>query len=292
MKISEVIDNLISYERGYWPDDPTKALGHDTDRDKILYGEKHIDDECTGIVTTCWATADVIEEAHKRGANLIIAHEALFWNHGDHRDWLEESQNKTYLAKKALLDKYKIVVRRDHDHIHSGIPKHGDPNTWVDGIFYGYAKELGWEDYLQTDLGIPMFFKFPKPITARELGQHLISKLHLNGCRIEGDPETPVVKAAIPYHNFGDAKDTITMVDKKGIDCLFGMELIDFTLAEYIRDNSMLGKNKCIVQIGHFNTEEAGMRYMINWLPIAIKTKDIPMSFVQSGDMYHFIAVN
>ena len=31
---------------------------------------------------------------------------------------------------------------------------------------------------------------------------------------------------------------------------------------------------------------------MINWLSTAIKTKDIPMSFVQSGDMYHFIAVN
>ncbi|MEB3364049.1 hypothetical protein SDC49_10975 [Lactobacillus sp. R2/2] len=70
------------------------------------------------------------------------------------------------------------------------------------------------------------------------------------------------------------------------------MEMIDFTLAEYIRDSSMVGLNKCIVQVGHFNTEEAGMKYMVHWLPNAIETQKIPISFVQSGDMYHYIAEN
>lgn len=290
MKINQIIDNLISYERGYWTQDPTQPLGHDTGRDKVLYGEAHLNDECTGIVTTCWATADVIEKAHKMGANLIIAHEALFWNHGDQQDWLKESKNKTYLAKTKLLDEYKIVVRRDHDHLHSGIPKPGQPDTWVDGIFYGFVKEIGWEKYLKTNLGIPLYIDLPHPMTAREIGSLLINKLNLNGCRIEGDPNTRCQKLMIPQHNLGDAKDYIKTIDKKGIDCLLAMEMIDFTLAEYIRDSSILGQNRCLVQIGHFNTEEAGMKYMINWLPTAIKTDKIPMKYIQSGDMYHYIA--
>ena len=52
----------------------------------------------------------------------------------------------------------------------------------------------------------------------------------------------------------------------------------------------MLGLNKAIVQIGHFNTEEVGMYYMQKWLPKVIKNTEIPVNFVQSGDMYHFIA--
>lgn len=292
MKIKQIIENLITYEKGYWPQNPSIPLGHDTSRDKILYGNSYLNDECTGIVTTCWASAKVIEEAHKIGANLIIAHESLFWNHGDKQNWLKTKQNSTYLAKARLLDKYKIVVRRDHDHIHSGIPKLGKSREWVDGIFYGFANELGWENFLKTNLGIPLYIDLPKAMSANEIGFHLIDKLKLNGCRIEGNPETKCKKLMIPQHNLGDAKECITIIDKKGIDCVLTMEMIDYTLAEYIRDSSMLGKNKCLVQIGHFNTEEAGMKYMVKWLPTAIQTNEVPIQFVQSGDMYHFITKN
>lgn len=299
MKIAQVIDDLISYERGEADvkelnneksiGELTK-LGHETKRDKFLYGQKHLNEECTGIVTTCWATANVIEQAHQQGANLIISHEALFWNHGDKTNWLIQNNNKTFLKKKKLLDKYGIVVRRDHDHIHSGIPVQESPDGWADGIFYGYAQELGWTKYMKNFHGVPFCFEFPKGMTARKIGHHLINTFGLNGCRIEGNLNTSVRKAIIPMHNLGDAKELITYIDQNQIDCVLAMEMIDFTLAEYIRDSSMLGLNKSIVQIGHFNTEEAGMKYMVKWLPSAIRNDNIPISFIQSGDMYHFIA--
>lgn len=285
MKIYEVVDKLISYERGVDPFEPNKLLEHDTDRDKYLFGKERINNECTGIVTTCWANADVIKEAHKLNANLIIVHEALFWNHGDHTDWLEEHDNETFRLKKELLDRYGIVVRRDHDHIHSGIPVN---DNWVDGIFYGFAKLLGWENYLETKLGVPVIFQLPGEKTASEIGEHLVKKFNLNGCRIEGRSDTKVKKLAILMHNLGDAKADITRIDKEKIDCVLGMELIDFTLAEYIRDSNMLGLNKAIVQIGHFNSEEAGMKYMAEWLPNVIGS-DVPVTFVQSGDTYNYL---
>ena len=299
MKIAQVIDHLIQYECGEIEVKKFGSqkeagklikLGHDTDRDKILYGQSHLDDQCTGIVTTCWPSVEVIRKTHQYGANLIICHEAMFWNHGDHTTWLKENHNETFAEKKRLLDQYKIVVRRDHDHLHSGIPASESPDGWADGIFYGYAQELGWTKYMQNFSGIPLYFDFPAGTTARNIAQDLIAKLHLNGCRIEGDLDTPVRKAIIPLHNLGDANEIINLINQEKIDCVLTMEMIDFTLAEYIRDSNMLGLNKAIVQIGHFNTEEAGMHYMQKWLPEAIKNTEIPINFVQSGDMYHFIA--
>ena len=125
MLISEVIQNIKNYCKGEWYG---KKIEEATTRDKILYGDP--DKECTGIVTTIYASIDVIKKAHELGANLIIAHEALLWNRGDHREWLEESNNQTYLAKKKLMDDYGIVVWRFHDYIHSGIP-HNDGYSMV-----------------------------------------------------------------------------------------------------------------------------------------------------------------
>lgn len=44
---------------------------------------------------------------------------------------------------------------------------------------------------------------------------------------------------------------------------MIAMELIDFTLSEYVRDSFMLGKDRAILTVGHFSTEEPGMKYCL-----------------------------
>ena len=98
MQISEIIRRVKKYHKGTvkgQPIDETKT------RDKVLFGD--VNQECTGIVTTIYASIDVINKAIEYGANFIICHEALFWYRGDYTDWLEEQENKTYLLKKKLL---------------------------------------------------------------------------------------------------------------------------------------------------------------------------------------------
>ncbi|MFT8459393.1 MAG: Nif3-like dinuclear metal center hexameric protein [Liquorilactobacillus ghanensis] len=283
MKIAEVVSKIKNYYKGVLNGEP---ISEDKTRDKILYGKTDI--ECTGIVTTTWATTDVIKRTVKLGANLIICHEALFWNHGDKQDWLIESKNQTYFEKKKLLDETGVTIWRNHDYVHSGIPL--TDGTYKDGIFWGFAKYLGWEKYWvnsENDDILPIVFNLPQT-TGLQVANKLIETFNLNGARIEGNPETIIKKAVIPYHNLGDAKKEIRFIDKQNINLVIGLELIDFTLAEYIRDSSMLGKNKCIVTVGHFNTEEAGMRYMVNYIPKALQS-DIPCYFVQSGDMYSYL---
>jgi hypothetical protein len=88
------------------------------------------DQVVTGIITTMFATVDVIKQAVKLNANFIIAHEPTFYNHTDNPDWVKD--NSVVKQKQALLKKHGITVWRFHDYIHSLKP---------DAISYGAVKK-------------------------------------------------------------------------------------------------------------------------------------------------------
>lgn len=284
MLISEVISSVKAYCGGM-AFDTGKPIDDATTRDKVTYGD--INQECTGIVTCIWPTADVIRRAQELGANLIIPHEALFWNHGDHQDVI--AQNRTYQAKKALLDEWGGAVWRCHDYIHSKVPLEAD-GSLVDGIFYGFAWKVGWLDYRVGDKAFALEYQIPQT-TGRELAAYLVERLGLNGTRITGDPDAKVSRVQIPMHIFGVPEDTneINYMDKNDVDALVTMEMVDFTTCEYVRDAGMLGQGKCAITIGHFNLEEPGMEYMVRWLPAALGTDQIPATFVPMTDTYQYV---
>ena len=286
MLISEVIQRVKDYSGGI--DSFTgKPIDEETTRDKVLYGDTA--QECTGIVTCIWPTVDIIKRARELGANCIISHEAIFWNHGDHQDTVGDTA--AFKAKKELLDDWGGAVWRCHDLIHSRVPIDTD-RAMADGIFYGLADKLGWLDYrVGDDRGFCLEYEIPET-DATELARELVAKLDLNGTRITGDSHARVRRVRIPMHVTGEAKsDTheINETDARGDDCLMTMEFIDFTTCEYIRDAGMLGQNKCAITIGHFNLEEPGMEYMVHWLPEALGTDAIPTTFVRMEDTYRYV---
>lgn len=283
MLIGEVIDRTKAYCRGTLCDRP---IDDATTRDKVLWGPTDV--ECTGIVTTCFASTDVIREAAARGANLVICHEALFWNHGDHTNWLRD--DAVFQAKRDLLDAKGMCVWRCHDYIHSGIPTDGG---YADGIFWGLARKLSWEGCLARPIGdismaMPTEFVIPQT-SARDLARHLVSRLELNGTRIIGDPSADVRRVAFPMHAIGEFDNAIIAETSSGdVDCLVAMEVTDFTISEYVRDSSQVGRSRAIISLGHFNVEEPGMELMADWLPRALE--DGPaVAFVPSGDPFSYV---
>lgn len=284
MLINTVIQRIKNYCEGT-DAFSGKAIEAATTRDRVLYGST--DQECVGIVTCIWPTADVIRCAQKLGANLIISHEAIFWNHGDHQDIV--ANNRTFVAKKALLDEWGGAVWRCHDYIHSGVPLEKD-GSYVDGIFYGLAWKLGWLDMRTGDTTKGLDFQIPST-TGRKLAAYLVEKLDLNGTRLIGSADAPVSRIRIPMHIMGGPVDiaTTNAMDAQEIDAFVAAELVDFTTCEYIRDASMLGQGKCAVAIGHFNLEEPGMEYMKSWLPTAIGENAPAVSFVPMGDTYQYV---
>ena len=62
MKISEVIQIIKDHHYKEWNGN---AIKPETTRDKVLYGD--VDKECTGVVTTIYASVEVIRKAAKMG---------------------------------------------------------------------------------------------------------------------------------------------------------------------------------------------------------------------------------
>lgn len=272
MTIKEIINRLETFHH---PVDPEHTC------DVFKCGDPDV--ECTGIAVTCFASINVIKEAAKRNINLIICHEPTFYTHEDQNEWLEG--NKVYEEKKKILDETGIVIWRDHDHMHAGPDgKYDVP----DYIFYGIMKVLGWEDYLVGNAKKPLLYEVPET-TVRELTKEITSKLNLNGARIIGDPDGKVKKVFICEHINGRDHDSkkIVRADKDEYDVFIPLETIDWTILEYVTDSVSVGRSRAVISVGHFNFEEAGMKYMAEWLP-EVTNCNVPVEYIQSGDIYSY----
>ncbi len=275
MTVLEIIEKLKAFH-------PPVDEAHTCD--VVKWGDP--DKECTGIVTCCFPSVEVIRRAAALGANLIIAHEPLFWTHEDATDWLGES--RVFAEKTKLLDGAGIVVWRDHDHIHGGPPRN-DPDH-MDGIYYGIMQELGWADYRLAYPNKPLLFRLPET-DGEALGRELMEKLGLRGLRIVGDRHARVSKVFFCEHLMGhdpQEREKILRTELEDVDALIPLETIDWSLAAFVRDCCALGRPKVMYNVGHFNFEELGMKHMARWLP-RVTGGDVPVAYVPSGDSFDFI---
>ena len=284
MKNREVIQAILDYH----PQFPPEYAGCDD------YKCGDPEAECTGVVVAMSPTIHVIRKAIELGANLIVVHEPTFYTSQDGPGWFEDFPCSVYDEKRALLDSHGITIWRDHDHMHAHRP---------DGIFTGVIKYLGWEDTLEVDTDTGSFahfhVRFPE-MTLRELMQHVIRTIGLNGARYIGDPEAKVSSLAFVGHLFPgkcmktkkdgtELEYSVGIIDtlEQKVDVIMPGETIDWTCLSYVRDAVQLGKAKAMISIGHYNWEELGMRYTADWLPGLLKGA-VPVTYVPSEDMYAY----
>ena len=282
MKVREVVDKILDYHphlEGYKGCDDYKC------------GDPEV--ECTGIVTALTPNIAVIRKAIELGANLIVVHEPTFYSSQDGPLWTENFPNDVYEEKKKLLDENGIVIWRDHDHMHAHNP---------DAIFTGVLKYLGWQDQAVLDDDTGLFAHYIVKIeetSVRELAGYIIDKIGINGARIVGDPEAKVSTLAFVGHLYpqdyhkkdgssGEYSVRVIETLQKKADVIIPGEVIDWTVLSYVRDAMELGMNKAVINIGHFNWEELGMKYMKDWLSELIENK-IEVTYVPSGDIYRFV---
>jgi len=205
----------------------------------------------TGIVTTMFATCDVITQASKLGANFIIAHEPTFYNHLDETEWLANSD--VYKYKRALLKESNIAVWRCHDYVHAHRP---------DGVLSGVLKQMDWEKY--ADTATPQIINMP----ATKLGdiiEDVKKKLGIAQVRMIGDPAQSIKKIALLPGAAG-GRTQINVMQNAKPDLLIVGELSEWETAEYIRDARYLDGRAALIVLGHALSEEPGSEWMMNFL--------------------------
>lgn len=276
MTIQEIITRLEAWHAPLDVSQPT--------RDTVKCGD--VTRECSGIAVTCYVSMDLIRQARERNINFIICHEPTFYSDAEaDAPWLEG--DPVFEEKRRVLEAANIVVWREHDHIHGPGGPEATVHEVTDYIFYGIMKELGWEDYAFGEETKPLWFKLPET-TVEELARELLEKLDLTGLRVVGNAEARVSTVHICEHILGGPGDGLAIRRAEKADVLIPLEIVDWTLSEYVRDAAAQGYPKAILEMGHFNLEELGMKYMTRWLPELIDHA-VPVIYIQSGDSFRYI---
>jgi putative NIF3 family GTP cyclohydrolase 1 type 2 len=211
--VQEIID-IILKEGSLSPKEDT------VDTIKAGRGDKVV----SGIVTTMFPTITVIEEAAKRGANFIVAHEPSFYNHRDDAPWA--TSTAVVKQKKQLLEKHDIAIWRFHDYCHALKP---------DAITYGVVKKADWLPYFksgQSILTIP-------PLSLAQLVEHLKSTLGIAHLRMIGKADQQCQRIALLPGAWGGQMQ-ISLADAEVPDVLIVGEVSEWETAEYIRDARLL----------------------------------------------------
>lgn len=205
----------------------------------------------TGVVTSMFATIDVIRKTINLGANFIIAHEPTFYNHEDATAWIKDDDVLQY--KMDLLNKHGIAVWRNHDTIHRLKP---------DGVTKGVLDQLEWQQYAGKD--IPNILTFPAT-TVKDIVNHVKDKLRVEKVRFIGDPNQNCTKVLLMPGAPGGTKQ-IQGIGRVKPDMLICGEIAEWETAEYVRDARAKGDNISLAVIGHIASEEPGSAFMLQWL--------------------------
>jgi putative NIF3 family GTP cyclohydrolase 1 type 2 len=227
------------------------------------------DTPVTGIVTTMFATMDVLKQAVSKNCNLIIVHEPLYYNHRDETSQLKN--DPVFLEKQHYIRDHKLVIWRFHDYIHSMKP---------DGVELGMVAKLGWKDY--TVKGGLDQFRLPET-TLKELLKNLKLTFPKYTFYVIGDPEMKLTNIRLAPGAPGSTLH-IELLEKDNVDVLLAGESPQWETYEYARDAVSQGRKKAVIFLGHVASEEAGMDYCSQWLKTFLT--NIPVYFVESGPSY------
>lgn len=238
--VGEIMDLFINQV-------PGGALNNTVDTLKA--GSRDI--KVTGIVTTMFATIEVIQKAIALGANFIIAHEPTFYNHPDQTDWL--ANDDVYRYKADLLKQHNIAVWRNHDYIHRLNP---------DGVRMGVLNQLNWQSYYNPAASNVLIL----PATSlKSLIDYVKQKLFISQVRYIGNLEQSCQKILLMPGAAGGTRQ-IQAMGKEKPDVLICGEIQEWETAEYVRDAQAKGQKLSLIVLGHIASEEPGSEFMATWL--------------------------
>ena len=77
------------------------------------------------------------------------------------------------------------------------------------------------------------------------------------------------------------------LMKDQDLDVMVCGDITEWTLCPYIRDAAALGMNKAMLVLGHERSEEAGMKYMAEWLaPMVAGT---PIYFIDAKEPFSYL---
>ena len=250
-----------------------------------------------GIATTAMATMEVLKQAAKANANLVISYEPTFFGRADGPPKPAPAppagtaagaapgrggrgggggfgglspDDPVYKGKKDFIEKNSLVVYRLFDHWKSR--KEGEMVT-------GLAEALGWsKGRVKPD---DVIYEIPSA-SYEDVVAQIKKKLNMHGgLRAVGDRKATIRKVMLfpgpmapelIYKRYTDA------------DLMIAGEVREWENTFFAADIFAAGEKHGLITLGRVASEDPGMRACAAWLKNTIK--EVPSQFIAAGDLY------
>lgn len=243
MKVRDIISRLLAATPG-----PVPAATVDT----LKCGNP--DAEVSHVVTTFLATCEVLERAAALGAQMVVTHEPTFYNHLDSLSWAGLDHDPVASAKRALIERLGLAVFRFHDAPHRLLP---------DGILAGVLEALGWSHAVDPKCGDVVTLP-PTPV--RDVVAHCVARLAPARPPLTvGNLDRLCRRVGVLVGASGGQRH-IRLLREQAPDLLLCGEVAEWETSEYVRDAVQLGLPMALAVLGHAPSEEAGMRWLADWM--------------------------
>ncbi len=213
-----------------------------------------------GVVTTSLATIDVMRQAVKAGANMVITSGPTFYSRADSvtpsagrgQGASSSVSDVVFTAKNEFIKTNNLVVWRFSDHWRLRTP---------DPFAQGMTSALGWEKYRANDN--PARVTIPT-VTLDTLAANVKTKLNARGgMRIVGDPGMRVQSIQVLP---GSVPIQMTLAFLPQVDVIVAGEVREWESSEYARDLMTAGIKKGLILLGRTLSEDRGMEVCAQWL--------------------------
>lgn len=256
MKAYEIMDFLFS---------KADMTGFENTCDTLKCGSAEKNVGKVGV--TMFPTVDVIKKAYAWGADILVVHEPLYYNHMD-----KYSDERVEAKKRALLESTGMTVYRYHDHSHIA-----RPDMISVGMFE--ALELEGEYEYEPDGLVRCYLK--NEITPRELASYMGKKLDIKHLRIAGNVDAPM---RVLSGKFGSPGGVGRELRNEKSEIVLVGEVCEWADCEYARDAAELGFKKAVIVMGHIPSERNGMQYIADILKK--KYPGLDVKYFESGEVY------
>lgn len=219
-----------------------------------------------GIATSAMATLDVLKQAARVNANLILTYEPTFYSRAD----ASSGADPIIKAKLDFIEKNRLVVFRLRDHWQAR--KENDMVT-------GLASALGWSG--RRVRGDNSLYEIPAA-TAEQVVASIRSKLNLRaGLRAVGDRHA-MVRRVLLYP--GSMTPATIWQRYSEVDMIVAGEVREWENTHYAADMFSAGEKRALVTTGRVVSEEPGMRLCAEWVKSVVK--EVPAKWIGVGDPY------
>lgn len=224
----------------------------------LMVGDR--DCEITSILVALDCTLEVIEEAKKKGCNLILTHHPLIFKKPN------SITTDTLIGKKILqLIKNDINVYSSHTNL----------DSVKGGINEIIMELLGFNNYFTIDpsdrrgdndnnTGIGRIATVTESTTLSELCDKVKTSLNIPVLRYSGEDSYKISKVAVIN---GSGQDYFSEARRLGADCIITGD----TTYHYVSDFNEEGIP--VIDAGHFGTEWPAMQVVAKWLKNQLKFK-------------------